>query len=121
LRNREFDFNTIKKNHQQKVKELKADIENHKELKFVNSKYFRNQLYGGIGIIGIIFLLINNRGELHDNDNFQLYRILFILAFSLIAVLTAKWNFNRFKKKKEKTIENKIILLKRISLPKEIR
>lgn len=117
LKKRGFDFELIQDIHRQKVNELKTDIEQLKNIKFINSKYFKNQVLGGIVIIGIIFFLFNNGLSLYDQNNIQLYRQLIILTITIIGVLTAKWNFTRFKRKREKAIEKKLILLKKITMP----
>jgi len=111
LKNRNFDFQTIDRIHQQKIIQLERDIDECKFLNYTNSKYFRNQLLALIGIFFIIFNLVNREIQ-NQLDSGIYYRYLFYIIILLINILIAKLLFERFKRKKHQTIDEKTKLLK---------
>jgi len=115
LKKRNFDFKKIEKIHKEKIARLNADIVEYKELKYINSKYFRNQVLEGIGLVGFLILLLSNKNELESTNGYSIYRILLFIAASLVAIALAKWNYNRFKRNKKAIIERKIKLVKMFS------
>jgi hypothetical protein len=119
LKDRGFDFNQIEEIHRQKVEELKADILEYQNLNFKKSKHFKYQVNAGLALVVLVFLMIINHKQFQGDRIFKFYEIIiYILAFSIL-VITAKWNFNRFKKNKERTIEEKTVLLNRLTVPNE--
>ena len=116
LKNRNFDFQKIEKIHNEKIARLKMEIKDFENLEFIKSKYSSIQLLSVIGLSGLLYSVIKNKEEI-IGDNYNFIRILIYGTIALIIILTAKWNFNRFKKNKKKTIEKKVHLLKMITKP----
>ncbi len=114
LRKRNYNFILIQEVYDQKVSSVERDIIESKNLEFRNSKYFRNQILYFIGIILIVFLFISN--DFTSDHHFKLYKALIYLGFLIFSIFTAKWSFNRFKLKKEKTLKEKEALLKMLEL-----
>ena len=124
LKNRKFDFRIIDQIHHRKINQLQRDLEECKNLKYTNSKYFRNQIIAGAGLLILIYMLINseiffsvinNSNQVHaQRDSGKYYEILFYIGLLFITVLSAKWLFVRFKKKKYQNIELKSKLLQKM-------
>ena len=118
LKNRDYDFQKIEDIHKRKIEELKIEIEDFENLEFRKSKYFRDQIMYGIGIVVLIILLITNQKPIFEKEIYHYYKAAFYLFFTLIAFLTARWNFERFKKNKKKMIIEKTELLNKITRKK---
>jgi hypothetical protein len=110
LKNRNFDFSLIQEVYNQKVIAFKRDLIESQNLEFRNSEYFRNQIFYLIGIL-LIFSIFVLKGFKFDQQ-IKSYKALIYLGFLIFSLFTAKWNFNRFKAKKEKTLKQKEELLK---------
>ena len=113
LKNRGFDFKTIELIHQKKLDQLRSDIEEYKKLKYVNSKYFKNQITYSIAFVILLFMHMYYYNRIRFEGEFQYFQAIIILVISLVTILmgipilTAKWRFERFKKKKMKSIEQR--------------
>ncbi len=117
LKERGFDFNQIEQIHKQKVEELKADILEYQNLDFKKSKHFKYQINAGLSLAVLVILMIINHKQFQGDGIYKFYEIIiYVLAFSIV-VITSKWNFNRFKKNKEKTIKEKTELLRKLTMP----
>jgi hypothetical protein len=117
LKERGFDFNHIEQIHKLKVEELKADILEYQNLDFKKSKHFKYQVNAGLSLAVLVILMIINHKQFQGDGIYKFYEIIiYVLAFSIV-VITSKWNFNRFKKNKEKTIEEKTELLRKLTVP----
>lgn len=111
LKSRGFDFKTIEPIHQKKLEQLKNDIEDYKKLRYVNSKYFKNQITYSIAFVILLFMHMYYYNRIRFDGAFSYFHAIVILFISLITILmgipilTAKWRFERFKKRKMKSIE----------------
>ena len=114
LKNRNFDFNDekIKEVHLRKIESLQNELSEFKNLEYKKSDYYKNQKYYFFGIILLIVLLVTN--DINSDNEFHFYKAIIYLATFSVSFLTAKWNYNRFKQNKEKTIKNKTELLKEL-------
>ena len=115
LKNRNYDFDRIESIHKQKIAKVKLDIEKFKSLNYFKSKQFRNQILNFVGFVFIIIILLNGGNEIKSNDEYKYYELIIYAFVLLITVISAKWSFNRFKRKREETITQKIELLKKMS------
>lgn len=115
LKNRNYDFRKIEDIHKRKIEKLKIEIVEFEKLEFRKSKFFKKQLLYGIGIVIMIILLITNQKPIFEKEKYDQFKAIVYLFIALIAFLTARWNFERFKKNKEKTIIEKKELLNKIS------
>lgn len=111
LKSRGFDFKTIELIHQKKLEQLKGDIEEYKKLKYVNSKYFKNQITYSIAFVILLFMHIYYYHRIRIGGEYSYVEAIMVLIISLITImmgipiLTAKWRFERFKKKKMRSID----------------
>lgn len=118
LKNRKFDFQRIEEIHSRKLVQLKMEIKDFEDQEFIASKYFRSQVLNIIGFSGLIYFLIKHKDEIIGDDYIYIRTVIYAII-ALIAVLTAKWNFNRFKRNKRKSIEKKISLLRMMTIPEK--
>ena len=113
LKSRDFDFQTIEQIHKQKFEQLKSDIKEYNDLRYVKSKYFKNQITYSIAFVMLLFMHIYYYNQVRIQGEFKYFQAIIILVISLITIfigipiLTAKWRFERFKKKKKKSIEQR--------------
>ena len=113
LKSRDFDFKTIELIHQKKLDQLKSDIEEYKKLKYVNSTYFKNQITYSIAFVILLFMHVYYYHRIRIDAEYSSFQAIMILIISLITImtgipiLTAKWRFERFKKKKMKSIDQR--------------
>lgn len=115
LYNRNFDFEKIESVHRQIISKLKLNIEQFKRLNYFKSKQFRDQIFNFAGLVFILIVLLNGGDEIKSYDEYKYYKLIISAFVLLITIITAKWNFNRFKRKREDTITQKIELLKKMS------
>lgn len=115
LYNRNFDFEKIESVHRQIISKLKLDIEKFKKLNYFKSKQYRDQIFSFVGLVFILIVLLKGWDEIKSYDEYKYYKFIISAFVLLITVISAKWNFNRFKRKKEDTITQKIELLKKMS------
>ena len=96
------------------MEELKSDIREYENLNYENSKFRKNKIYGGIGLIVLLILFAMNYGTWYNQNDYKFYKAILYISIALITFLTAKWSFERHKKRKKKTIEERIALLNRL-------
>lgn len=113
LKSRDFDFEMIEQIHKKKIEQLRSDIEEYKNLKYVKSKYFKNQITYSIAFVMLLFMHIYYYNQIRIQGGFKYFQAIIILVISLITILigipilTAKWRFERYKKKMKKSIEQR--------------
>ena len=99
LKSRGFDYKTIELIHQKKLEQLKSDIEDYKKLKYVSSKYFKNQITYSIAFVLLLFMHIYYYHRIRIDGEFSPFEAIMVLFISLITImmgipiLTAKWRF----------------------------
>jgi len=113
LKRRDYNFNTIKDFHSSKIESLKNDITEFNNLTFKKSDYYKQQFIYFFGIIIILVYLITS--DFKQESTFTIYKALIYLVIFIFSILTAKWNYNRFRKNKAKKLKEKTELLDKLS------
>ena len=110
-------INKSEKIHLEKIDKISHEIEEYKNLDYIKSKYFKVQIYNAVGLVFIIYLISTNINEITLGWDYIYFKAILYIVISLIAIFTAKWRYNKFKKNKKKNIENRINILKKLSSP----
>lgn len=111
LKNRNYDFNKIEQFHIAKEEKLKKEISDFQNLDFKSSGYLKKLIIYSLGIIFVLIVLITN----DFNSNFRFYEALIYLVVFVVSILTSKWSYKRFVRKKEESIKTKIELLNKMN------
>lgn len=114
LKIRNYDFNKIQEIHNAKVEKLKKEISDFQNLDFKSSGFLKKQIMYFVGIILVLIILITD----DLNSNFRLYKALIYLVIFIVSILTSRWSYKRFVRKKEESIKTKIDLLNKMNLTK---
>jgi amino acid permease len=114
LRNRKYDFSKIEQFHIAKEEKLKKEISDFQNLDFKSSGFLKKQISYFIGIILVLIILITD----DFNSNFRLYKALIYLVIFVVSILTSKWSYRRFVRKKEESIKSRIDLLNKMNMSK---
>lgn len=117
LRKRNIHIDNYKEYISIKVDKLKHNIEEQKNFRFVNSKYYKSLIFNGIAVVVFVLILIGNKGDLSGEDNYALIDILFYLMLTIVGGLSGFINYYLYKRDLKKAITRKTELLDRLLEP----
>lgn len=115
LKKRKYDFNKIQDIHHRKIAELKSDLDGYKNLKYVNSRFFRQQILNIIALAFFMYALLMSPESMGYENKIEFYYALIIIFTTLIAIIGARWSFKRFKRKQKMELEKRARLLQMLT------